>query len=78
MVNNISELKELILWCKENKLKSVSINGISFELSELAHVENIQGLTTESHLEQKEINANTENRQSESNSEEDLLFWSSN
>lgn len=42
MVNNIEELKNLILWCKEQKVKSLKVAEYSFELSDLALVESFQ------------------------------------
>ena len=41
MVNSVEELKKLILWAKEQKVKSISVAGVSFELSDLALVEDM-------------------------------------
>ncbi len=42
---NISELKDLILWAKKEKVRSLSIDGASFELSDLALVEGLTDLS---------------------------------
>ena len=42
MLENLEDVKLFIEWCKEHKVKSFKIEGVQFELSELAFVENIQ------------------------------------
>ena len=42
MLKNLEDVKLFIEWCKEHKVKSFKIDGVQFELSELAFVENIQ------------------------------------
>ncbi len=41
MVKDINELKNLILWCKSEKVKSIRLADISFELSDLALVQDM-------------------------------------
>ena len=41
MIKNVSELKELIQWCKKEKVRALSVNGIQFELSDMALVQDI-------------------------------------
>ena len=36
MFKSVDEVKNFVLWCKENKLKSFKINDIQFEISELS------------------------------------------
>ena len=35
MITNTDQLKKLIEWCKENKIKKLKIKDIEFEISEL-------------------------------------------
>jgi hypothetical protein len=41
MVKDINELKNLILWAKEQKIKSMKIADVHFELSDLALVQDM-------------------------------------
>lgn len=41
MIKDVSELKELIQWCKKEKVRALSVNGIQFELSDMALVQDI-------------------------------------
>lgn len=38
---NIEEIKQFIIWCRKNKVKSFSHEGVTFELSEVAFVEEL-------------------------------------
>lgn len=38
MIKSISELQDLIIWAKAQKLKSVEVSGVRFEFSDLAHI----------------------------------------
>lgn len=38
MFETIEEVKNFVLWCKENKLKSFKISDIQFEISELSFI----------------------------------------
>lgn len=38
MINDLTELKQFIDWCKSQKIRAVNINNIQFEFSELAFV----------------------------------------
>lgn len=44
MLKTIDELKDLILFARQQKLKSLKIGEIELEISELAHVEQFSGL----------------------------------
>lgn len=35
MISNLDQLKSFILWCKDEKIKSMSIGDVKFEISEL-------------------------------------------
>ena len=84
---NIIEIKELVIWCKKNKVKSFSHEGVTFELSDLAFIEDlnlgtnlpegVQAVSDKEHrYETLDTFAETEEMTPEE--EEDLLFWSSN
>ena len=38
---NTQELKDLILWCKANKVKSLCFEGTSFEISDIGIAEEV-------------------------------------
>jgi hypothetical protein len=42
MITNVNDLKDLIIWAKSQKLKSLKLADVTFEFSELAHIEDIQ------------------------------------
>jgi len=75
MLENLEDVKLFIEWCKEHKVKSFKIEGVQFELSELAFVENIQG-----YAEKLQTVADESNFEEEQQTKEDdeLMFWSSN
>jgi len=35
MITNLDQLKNFIMWCKDNKVKTMNIGEIKFEISEL-------------------------------------------
>ena len=77
MLSKLEEIKQFIEWCQKNKVKSFDSGDISFELSELAFVEQM----TDSQMEQKVINAAEDTlvdtaKQELENEDDDLLFWS--
>lgn len=79
MFNSVKEVQEFILWCQKNKVKSFSKDGTSFELSEIAFVNQL----TESQMEMKTSEAMDETlvdtaKQELDKEDEDLLYWSSN
>jgi len=78
MIKNIAELKQLIQWAKDNKVKSINLGDIKFELSDFAYIEGAE-LTDEqiaSGLSEYNTDTLTDTLKDEEN--EDLLFWSSN
>lgn len=77
MFKNINDLKEFITWAKENKLKSVSIDDIAFEISELSFVEQLE----QAKPSLTEVTGDTLVDTSEEmtpEEEDETLFWSSN
>jgi tRNA(Leu) C34 or U34 (ribose-2'-O)-methylase TrmL len=74
MLKNLEDVKLFIEWCKEHKVKSFKIEGVQFELSELAFVESIQD-----YAEKVQNTADESKFEEEQQNKEDdeLLFWSS-
>ena len=75
MLENLEDVKLFIEWCKEHKVKSFKIEGVQFELSELAFVENMQGYAEKLQTVADESNFEEEQQQKE---DDELMFWSSN
>tara|TARA_R110002020_G_C15907784_1_gene741638 strand:- start:111 stop:341 length:231 start_codon:yes stop_codon:yes gene_type:complete len=75
MLNNLEDVKLFIEWCKEHKVKSFKIEGVQFELSELAFVNDIESYVDK--LQSPTDESKFEKDQQEQEDEE-LLFWSSN
>lgn len=74
----ISELKDFILWCKANKIKHFSKDGVVFEFSDLAFVEQYieDPSIKETNLDSKQtLVDNIESDQAEN---DELLYWSTN
>lgn len=78
MVNNIEELKNLILWCKEQKVKSLKVAEYSFELSDLALVEDLHSFEDATLNEDKKTVTQKDLMDSQPTPEEDAedLYWS--
>lgn len=78
MVNNIEELKNLILWCKEQKVKSLKVAEYSFELSDLALVEDLHSFEDATLNEDKKTVVQKDLMDSQPTPEEDAedLYWS--
>jgi len=74
MLENLEDVKLFIEWCKEHKVKSFKIEGVQFELSELAFVESLQDYGEKIQTKTEEEKFEKEQQDQE---EEDLLFWSS-
>ena len=75
MLENLEDVKLFIEWCKEHKVKSFKIEGVQFELSELAFVENIQDYAEKLQTVADESNFEEEQLKKE---DDELMFWSSN
>ena len=77
MVKDINELKNLILWAKEQKVKSIKIADIHFELSDLALVESMSSIEDLILNEDKKTVIQKDLIDSEpETSDEDELYWS--
>lgn len=84
MIKNIEELKELILFCKKEKVSEVSIGDTTIKLSELAILGDIQSVQDmENKLTSLGSSTLTESldditKKDLTTEEEEALFWSSN
>jgi hypothetical protein len=74
------ELKDLILWAKDNKVKSISAFGAAFELSDLAFIENLQDLGSpepEKDLSVPPKSNKLPDGNTQPTEDDELLYWSS-
>lgn len=79
MVKDINELKNLILWAKEQKVKSIKIADIHFELSDLALIEDLTSVEDAILNEDKKTVVQKdliESNQSSKEEDSEDLFWS--
>jgi len=78
MVKDIEELKNLILWCKEQKVKAVKIAEYSFELSDLALVEDLKSIEDAILNEDKKavIQKDLVDSQDSKQEDDEDLYWS--
>jgi hypothetical protein len=80
MIKNIEELKALITWAKDNKVKHLELEGIKFELSEIAFIDSIQANQSSPDFTQLTDEAKHETEKTKEDQEkedEDMLLWSS-
>lgn len=75
MIKTLEEMKEFILWCQENKVKSFKNNNIEVELSELAFLPESNNFD-EIKYEDGSTFSDLSNLTKEET--EEALFWSSN
>jgi len=75
MLENLEDVKLFIEWCKEHKVKSFKIDGVQFELSELAFVEDVSDYTQTLQTAADESKFEEEQQKKE---DDELMFWSSN
>lgn len=76
MIKSVSELKELIIWAKSQKLRALKIGDIQFELSDLALVVDEANLVQTAPV-AVDSNSLAESEQLTAEEEEKLLYWSS-
>lgn len=74
MIKTINELKEFILWAKEQKVSSVKIGDVAFEISNLALIEATE---LKPYAEQPTSVGLNEQDAQEQKEDDDLLMWSS-
>lgn len=78
MIETTQELKDFILWCHTQKIKSVKVGTVEVQFSDIAFYDTIAGLTSEPvKVEERntsETLADAENPKP--NEDEEMLFWS--
>ena len=75
MLNELDDVKSFIIWCKNNKVKSVRSKELEFELSDIGLVE---GLANVEELQKHLDESKHENEQIQKQEDDELMFWSSN
>lgn len=75
MFDNSEDLKEFIIWARNNKLKHFKNKDIEFELSELSFIEEANSKQQDA-LKEAIGDTLVDTETSDPKEEEDLLFWS--
>lgn len=78
MFNNQKELKDFILWCKSQKVKSFKNDNTEFVLSDLAIAEQLIADSDEPELDSLSSKLLTDTDPEQESEDEDLLYWSTN
>jgi len=80
VIKNITELKEIIKWAKAQKVKTLSIGTIQFEISELAFIEDQPDLSNVDLSELVDVQSQELKTLGDAAQldEEETLYWSSN
>ncbi len=86
MFKDSNELKQFILWSREQKIKKVKVKGVEVEFSDFAwlHDEDVQKNVEENIKKFNEFNTKTwtdpeddDDAKAQDKADDDLLFWSS-
>lgn len=77
MIDNVSQLQELIEWCISKKVRKLSLQGIEFELSDLALVQDIMSQEELKDKESSSLTSQTMADTGDNREDEDLLYYSS-
>jgi len=80
MITNLDQLKKLIEWCKDNKIKKLKLQDIEFEISELDFLPEEGKALTLGNSNIREFNTETLTDTSKDQSiiDDEDLYWSSN
>ena len=72
------ELKDFIMWAKSQRLKSATIGQISFEFSELAHINDIESVPNVENVDVAAAPTSPKlpGGNTQTSEEDELLFWS--
>ena len=75
MINDLQQLKSFMEWCKKNKVKSVKLKDLEFELSELSFID-----STDSYVDELETAVDESKFEADQQTQDDdeTLFWSAN
>lgn len=71
MIKTVTELKELLLWAKSEKIKSLKLGDMQVEFSDLGLIESVQDLSGPAQ------SPRLPNGNAQANEDEELLFYSS-
>ena len=71
MVKTVEELKELILWAKEQKISSIKIGEVAFEISAYALLD-----STTPYTEQPTTEGLSEPDETQKTEDDNDLYWS--
>jgi len=76
---NLDDLKDLILFCKANKVKSCAVGNINFEISDISHVEQYeQQNPSKQEADSSKTLVDTVNTADQAAEDEELLYFSTN
>lgn len=70
-IDNLDDLKNFIIWARNNKIKKIKVQDMEFEISDLAFIESI-GSVQEPSIAKEDSTSQLNNED-----DEDLLFYSS-
>ncbi len=79
MIKDVNDLKDIIIWAKAQKVKSLKIGEISFDLSDLALVEGLAEFDSSkpsTDLSTPPSSPRLPDGNAQANEEEEELFWS--
>lgn len=76
MIKTISELKEFMVWAKSQKIKSVTMADISFEFSELSHIDALPDISSAKDLAVPPSSTKLPDGNAQLSEDEQDLFWS--
>jgi hypothetical protein len=75
---SIEELKALVIWAKQQRIKSMSFQGFNFEFSELAHIESLPDVMNgQPDLSKPAYSSKLPGGNTEPSDDEKDLYWSS-
>ena len=74
MFGTSSELKDFILWCQSNRIKTVEIGPVKVTFSDLAFIEQMQALSEPASEERDTSKTMTDTLPT--SDEDELLLWS--
>jgi len=83
MFKNINDLKDFIVWCKKEKVRAITIEDITVELSEVAMVEDIiekpsVQIKSKPYVATADTSPFVDKETVDPSEDEETLFWSSN
>jgi len=78
---SINEIKDLILFAKDNKVKNIKVGEFACELSDYAHIEQLSGFEGPKQNIKEDLDSSKTltdtNLQEQDTDDDETLFWSS-